>query len=192
MRKKDERGKLLYLGVMNRWKDTIKGQIKMFIKVCVFICIAFFVLYIVLLPGAHVGSRQYDYILRPMTIAAMLFVFFILFLVISIIGFELDRIYENGITTRNTSMLEKIRGKIFHPYKNIIKIGYGEHQFSDGRSEFIAVYENDTKKPAIPCFLKMYYKNDFYNRLIETLKNNCPNVSWEKVSWSEIPFSRKS
>ena len=179
------RGKLLYSGKKETWKDTIRGQRNMMV-ICIFsIIFVLFLIFTLLLGYATVP------IPIPLVIFLELFIIFFFVFILLGIGFEIDAIYENGVTNRYTSLKEFLQNKRFHRFEDITKIGYGINNIENEKSEFIVMYEKNSKDPTIPNYTKIEYKNNFYEKLIETLKPKCPNAIWKEVDWMSLPITKK-
>jgi hypothetical protein len=180
MKKKTEnRGQIIYIGKHGKsYYDSIKGMKRRF----------YFLIFILLFTISMEILAIMGYFAQPVI---WILIFFIIFFMVAISGWglEIDAIYENGITNCITPLHEYLKGKSFHPFENITKIGYGYNQRRG--SKFIVLYECHSLSPTVRNFTEIEYKNDFYQRLIETLKKKCPNAKWKKVVWDELPTWNK-
>lgn len=179
---KQERGKLLYQGIQERWDDTIEEQKKMFFW-AVFLsglCLIFAILTIL----GYVTILESSLLSFIVFFAVFLFIFPF---VIATGGLEIDGIYGNGITNRNDYLFKRLTGKSFHRFGNITKIGYGQYTWNNVTKNFVLIYENNSISPACGNFNDKKFKNDFYDRMVETLKVKCPNATWEEVDFLSIP-----
>jgi len=181
------RGRLLYKGIQGNWRDTIKTQKKQFLE-CFFIFLISLVISISIWTNFLVFPRipQVVGYIAPIPVLILT-----IFLIEISGGFEVDGIYENGITNSMTTLTEKIGGKGFHPYSKITKVGYGNEYKRKGNSEFIVVYENNSRLPTVRSYTKTKYKNDFYEKLKTVLKQKCPNVPWTKIDLYKISYWRR-
>jgi len=106
-------------------------------------------------------------------------------------GFDIDGVYENGISSCCHTLYAYIKKETFHPYKNITKIGTGTRILKGKKSQFIVIYEYNSKQPTIPNYTEDEYKNDFYQELIKTLKQRCQHAKWEEVDWYSLSSLKK-
>ncbi len=173
---KKGRGKLLYIGIQGRWDDTLKARIKGFL-ICIFGCLIGLFFAIV----AFEKSLWVEFVFF-----IIIFLFFLPFL-IATGGLETDAIYENGITNRNDYLFKRLTGKSFHRFENITMIGYGQYTWDNVVKNFVLIFENNSIMPTCGSFNDKEFKNDFYERVVETLKVKCPNAKWQKVDFFKIP-----
>ncbi len=183
---KKDRGKLLYRGIQGRWDDTIEAQrfgLLTYVTGCIVgLLLAIFA---VIGTGTIMGSPLLGFLI-PFIIFLFCFPF-----VIAMGGLEIDGIYENGITNRNDYLFKRLYAKSFHRFENITKIGYGQYTWDNVIKNFIIIYEDNSLSPACGSFNDKDFKNDFYERLVETLKEKCPNAIWKKVDFFSIPRSKR-
>ena len=176
------RGKLLYQGIQGRYDDTISGTRKVF-GTYVFGCL---VAILVAIGGLlEIGTIGGSYL-------GACFIGFLLFLLCSpfvyaIGGHEIDGIFENGITNRYSNLLDRVTGKSFHKFDDITMIGYGQYTWRGHIKNFVMIFENNSPYPACGSFNVYVFKNDFYERVVETLKMKCPNVKWQRVDFFKFP-----
>ena len=108
----------------------------------------------------------------------------VLYCLVSILStsFSRDCIYENGIMCFNHSLLDYLRRHVFHRFKDISKIEYGELADPDSANEgeFLRIYENDRKDPATILYSSLY-ENDYWNTLRSVLQEKCPTASWTRA-----------
>ncbi len=169
------RGKLLHIGLKGVREDTIKGRKKYIIEAIILLVIAvFFLIAVVVMGGTIAGSE----------ICAFLLFLFIVSLLIwglnRILGGEIDGIYENGLTHRYTTFVDKLKGENFHYYHEIVKIQYGVTKSVKGITNYIRFLKKGKLRYS-PYFCENLYENDFYDSLFEILKMKCPNAKWERV-----------
>ena len=183
---KKVRGKLLYTGIQGRWDDTIKQQ-QFGLITYVTGCIVGLLLALSAIfgSGSILGSSLLGFL-----IPFCIFLFCLPF-VIAIGGLEIDAIYENGITDRNDNLFKRLNGKSFHRFEKITKIGYGQYTWNDIVKNFIIIYEDNSSLPTCGSFNDKAFKNDFYEKVVETLKEKCPNAKWKKVDFFSIPRSKR-
>ncbi|MCK5291402.1 MAG: hypothetical protein KAR39_05260 [Thermoplasmata archaeon] len=96
----------------------------------------------------------------------------------SLIGLEVDGIYERGLSSRQTTLFGHLRGKGFASYDSIAAIKLDKIDGPKGPIERITVFIGDSDKPAIGPFWNTRYKNDFWNQLKIALRTNCRNARW--------------
>ena len=179
---KQDRGKVIYKGIMgNKYTDSIKSQKYGLLEVSILMVIV-----ILMIIGTILGIGSFEGFSPTCTILYLLMISLFLLLIISILGFETNVIYEKGVTSSKTKLFDKLSGRDFHPYRNITKIGYGTTPWSDS-SEFITFFENDSPAPTVRNFAKNDFKNDFFDQLVKALRQNCPNATWEKVNLLVYP-----
>lgn len=179
------RGKLLYHGIIGIWSDTIQKQKYTMIECIFLLLLVIFQMFLLLLEYFST-----DPIPKHLIIFIDLFILLIIIFMISRIGFEIDAIYENGITNRHTSLIKYFQNRRFHRFEDITKVGFGTRNVSDKKSEFIVLYENNSKDPTVSNYTKIEYKNEFYSGLVEVLKQKCPNAKWEEIDWKKLPFTK--
>jgi len=187
-RMKSERGKLLYIGIKGTSTDTKKGKLFGFLE-SIFIFIIILIVSLGIWSGYLVSLIPLPLIIDYMIpVPCLIIALFILYITGSL---EIDGIYENGLTHRWTTLTETLKGDVFHSYDNITKIGYGIEYKSKNNSPFIIIFENNSKFPTVRSYSKNDYKNDFYHRLLEILKNKCPKVKWEKIDLYNLPYWKR-
>ena len=143
--------------------------------------IIFIIIVIILIISTLLGYGSFEGQSPFWTIVFLIIVMLFIIWVTSLLGFEINAIYENGITTSKTKLLERLVGNSFHRYENITKIGYGKLSGKD-QSDFIVIFENHSPVPTVRNYAKIDFKNDFFEQLIITLKQKCPNATWENVN----------
>ncbi len=187
MYKENVRGKLKYKGITGEFYDTISGQIKVVIFLIFSIALMITFTYCtIIFKWTLIGSSIFG---------ATIWIFFMIIFIILLHaggGIEINGIYELGISSAMHNLGDCLMKKTFHRYENITKIGYGNHTFTGGlKTSFISIYENNENEPSAPAFHKYRFKNDFYNKLIKTLKQKCPNAKWVKIEYASLPFTKK-
>lgn len=187
MKQIQDRGQLLYTGIHGKkYYDNLKSAKRRLWSNLFLFLFSMFMAIISLLGHFWIfGSSMYAFVI-------WLFIVFILLLGLIGWGPEIDGIYENGITNHLTLLSEYLRGKSFHPFNNITKIGYGIRNDLGKTSSFIVIYENNSLHPTVRNFTEAEYKNDFYQVLVKTLREKCPNAVWEKVDWDKLPTWKKT
>ena len=182
-KKEEIRGKLLYKGKSGRYYDTINGQKKM-ITLIIF-SMGVFLTY-------AICSIIFQITIAGSIILLEALLFFLigilLLLLYAVGGIDIDGIYENGISSAHHTLIEYLKGKTFHPYNTISKVGYGIKK--DEHSRFLSIYLNNESIPGIRAYYDKDYKNDFYKELIKVLRNKCPDIPWVKIEWESLPFTR--
>lgn len=171
-----ERGKLVYYGVMGRDDDTVKGLIKYGV-ILLIVIIIFAIILILSIKGD--GT-----ILGSSFLSSVLSFFFLVFSIYGLIsygGFEIDGIYEYGLTHRYYSLIDRFKGKTFVRYEKITKIEYGITKSIKGQTQYIRYFTKETENTNVPYFCENIYKNEFYKQLFDTLKIKCPNAVWKRV-----------
>lgn len=184
---KQECGKLLYKGVRGTYLDTVRGHVKMFVSAVLNFC---FLIVAVLFVTFSLGWRPYGSMIVPMVMIIGIIVIFSM-VIFALGGFDIDGIYDNGISSCCHTLYAYIKKETFHSYKNITKIGTGTRILKGKKSQFIVIYEHNSKQPTIPNYTEAEYKNDFYQKLIEILKQKCPHAKWEEVDWYSLSSWKK-
>lgn len=179
MKRKIVRGNLEYVGVMGKNEDTIKGQIK---NVIILTFLLFIDLFALILSIMGKGM-----ILGTPTLAIIVWSILLLILVILLnkaTGFEIDGIYERGLSHRYTTLVDRIIGNNFCYYQDVAVVHQGITTTPKGKSEYIR-YFRSKKSRVNPYFCKNLYKNKFYDKLAVTLKERCLHAKWEKIDETE-------
>lgn len=102
-------------------------------------------------------------------------------------GFEIDAIWENGISSYSSMLKDRIKGRTFLPYKNIGKVYYGTYKTPDEEtkiSHYYMIVAKGEDKPnwsIWPHFEKEFYEDDFFKRLTRAIKKNAPQAKWIEV-----------
>ena len=184
MRKK--RGQLLYKGETGKHYDTIRGKIGVFIANFFSICL--------MITFAYLTVR-YSWMMAGSSILLLLiwiyFACIFLLLLFACGGIDISGIYENGISSAHHHLIDFLFRKTFHKYEDITKIGYGTLNRYGKNINFLTFYEKNLKKPSITCFREDKYTNDFYKKLISTLKEKVSNIEWVEIDYRSLPFTRK-
>lgn len=167
--------KLLHIGLRGVREDTIKGRKKYIMEAMILLFIAiFFLIAVVVMGGTIAGSE---------ICALLLFLSIVLLLIWGlnrILGGEIDGIYENGLTHRYTTFIDRLKGENFHYYHDIVKIRYGVTKSAKGITNYVRFLKKGKFRYS-PYFCENLYINDYYNNLIEILKVKCPNAKWKRL-----------
>lgn len=163
---------------------TSRGIITRFIESAVlFTCVSIFV-YALIFHGTGPASIV-------VAILLSLFIYPLCFIIFYTTSFSFDRIYENGIESCRHTIIDRMRGNVFHRYDEISLLGYGEKLFNSGVTRrFVLIYTNNKEKretgfvetDAYPC------KNGFFDVLLETLQEKCPDIEWVDATWDDFPY----
>ncbi|MFQ6061535.1 MAG: hypothetical protein ACE5KV_09660 [Thermoplasmata archaeon] len=94
-------------------------------------------------------------------------------------GFEIDAIYEEGITNRAATLLDRLRNQFFARFAEIKTIEYGTLATQEGNVDFLRVF--GSKGSLLKPFYNRKYRNDFYGVLVQTLKEKCSDCEWLEV-----------
>lgn len=176
---KFDRGKLIYTGIMGKDGDSKQSAKRNFLILLSFTIIFFISIPCTLLGIITIaGSSGLAFIFN-------LFVFLVLLYFLFFVpgtGLEIDAIYENGISHRYTTLFDRLRNENFHYYEDITNIEYGTTKTIKGKSNYIRFFKYGERNSRMPYFCENMYKNDFYDRLIETLEENCPNAKWKEIN----------
>ena len=182
LRMSNNRGRILCEGRINQWTDTVSGQWKMFFKFVSLIVILILML-IGIFSGVLVLTINLNGYLNYLDVIPIVgSIFLLLYFLIYAIGFETDAIYENGITSICTNLIDKIKHESFIEYVRIKLVGYGtigSHKFFEGK-EFLAVFSDNI----VLTYINRYV-NDFFDEMINILRKKCPHVPWVKMEWLE-------
>jgi hypothetical protein len=194
-RKKNEvdRGRLLYEAI---YKDTILNSIERQKQVWAH--------YVLILFGSIVLLIGITYALFAMDLdsgdVAGIFVLYLVMIPIlyaSIwaiinISFSKDQIYENGISSFVHTIFDYYKGEIFTPFKEITRFcwGYGVSRADRNKQfRFVVIYRKNKQRHAT-ILTDDKVLNDFFEVLIRTLNEKCPNVPWYQVEYGSIPWPR--
>ena len=89
----------------------------------------------------------------------------------------IDAVYENGISSTYTP---------FTTFHEINKIGYGTFKTKNyGDVKFIKCFSKHKMWRKTPSIEDVDYKNDYFEKATEILKQRCPEVPWVKMEWLE-------
>jgi hypothetical protein len=106
-----------------------------------------------------------------------------LFVLVAIsFGMEVDGIYEKGLSSGQTNLIEHLKGLGFVPFDTITSVRIDRRNTPRGATEIIRVYSGESEKPS-GRFVEMWYKNDFWIRLKQILRTRCPNAKWIVGDW---------
>jgi dolichyl-phosphate-mannose--protein O-mannosyl transferase len=181
---KINRGTLQYVGKRGLWNDTITGVKLGFLGLLVLILI-----FLIFAGFAFLGYAEISGIPDSHFLAGILSLFpvalFILILFLKI-GFEIDAIYEYGVTNRYTSLIRYLKGKSFQSFRRVLKIGYGKIKIHNEELDFLAIFDQDTDSQIISTFVNYKYENNFFNILIETLSKKCSSAKWVETDYEDL------
>jgi len=152
----------------------------MFLEFAILIMISFLILIGIFFGVLTInGSGSLNYFgVIPIAIGICILLFFIF----KAIGFEVDMIYEDGMTSRNTNLNDKIKHRSFVKYGRIKLVGTGtitNNRFFEGK-EFLAVFTDDI----VLSYINEHI-NEFYIKISKILKQKCPHVPWVEMQWLE-------
>jgi len=177
-----EKGKALAKGIAyRRFLNSKKGKRNAFLNaILIFIISIFIILELVWIN--EWGAVN--------TGALLLIIFVLLFAVMGLWAYrpstweQLDIIYENGISSISTPFL---------PFSEVEKIGYGTFDSStEGHLNFIIVFGKGRDWQKCPYLWDVEYKNDYYEKAREILKQKCPDVPWVQMEWLEWKKKNKN
>lgn len=178
-----KRGRLLHEAITGKWYiDSVRGQIEIFLGGLVILVIGIFLIFqaVILVPS--------DKISWMLAIIGALFCVPFGIVAMYVQSFSKDQIYEKGISSLTHSFKDFLKRNTFHRYEDILKIGEGVHKSAEGKQlRFLLIYTNNGQKPAT-ALLDRLYKNDFFDKLIEVLKEKCPNAQWVEGDWKFVPL----
>ena len=100
-------------------------------------------------------------------------------------GLEMDCIYENGITNRRSTLLDRILRRSFAPFQEIKVIGHGRELFEGKYVAFVGLKAEDGSL-LLPPFVDSGYTNHFFDLLVTQLKKRCPDAEWLEISWQDL------
>ena len=174
-----ERGDLLVAGIRgNAMGDTVKGKANAIIGISILI-----VVFVAIGAIATPGLSSYGGITDRFYAAVAFWV--VLLLVLALFGYlanalgrEVDGIYEKGISSGRTTLVESRRGQGFVPYESITSITLENRDTPEGVLKVLTICSGEPEAPALRPFADYGYKNDFWNRLKQTLQVHCPNARW--------------
>jgi hypothetical protein len=176
-----ERGRVVIEGKTGAFTDSVGVQ-----------GIAFIILlgFLVFIAALVVRSIQgHTTVLGSNVLAAVtLSLFGGFFLVImNLIGFETNRIYENGVTTGTTTLIQFLRGESFQAFDRIDRVGIGRVTIKGfvKDSEFIVLFDRERGQTLRP-FISSSYRDDFYRALVWMLEQKCPEVTWTQIRWEDL------
>ncbi|GEM_PF-1681188 len=179
----DERkGKILARGITyRRFLNSKKGKRNAFLNALVLLFIDMFIM------SELVGTEDWDFLNLGLLALAL---FVLLFSLMGLWAYrpsaweQLDIIYENGISSISTPFL---------PFSEVEKIGYGTFDSStEGHLNFIIVFGKGRDWQKCPYLWDVEYKNDYYERATEILKQKCPDVPWVQMEWLEWKKKNKN
>ena len=176
---KEKRGKMLMRGVLETTKDRVSTQV----GAIVLGTLALIVFWLFILN--NIESRPiYDKILIWIVLILITIVYFVFGLLIT--GFEIDAIYELGITNRHTALHDKLLGRTFQRFESIAMIKYGKTEwFNLGKVDFIVLIDRD-KGQILRPFLALNYKNNFFRALLRQIREKNPDAKWIPVKYQDI------
>jgi hypothetical protein len=99
-------------------------------------------------------------------------------IVIILTGFEIDAIFENGVTNRFTTIYDKVLNRTFQPFESISVIKYGKTDFADNENMDYIVLIDKYKGQILRPYVNVDYKNPFFRVLIKHIKIKCPDAKW--------------
>ena len=176
-----DRGRVQLEGKTGAFTDSVGGQVTAFI-----ILLGILVFIAALVVRSIQGHTR---ILGSNALAAIMFSLAggMLLLIMDLIGFETNRIYENGVTTGATTLIQFLRGDSFQAFDRIDRIGIGRVTIKGfvKDSEFIVLFDRERGQTLRP-FLRGTYKNGFYESLVGVLEQRCPDVGWVQIPWERI------
>ena len=176
-----DRGHVLLEGKTGAFTDSVGVQVVAFI-----ILLGFLVFIAALVVGSIQGHGT---MLGSNALAAIMFSLAggMLLLIMNLIGFETDRIYENGVTNGATTLIQFLRGDSFQAFDRIGRIGIGRVTIKGfvKDSEFIVLFDRERGQTLRP-FISSTFKNDFYPALLRMLEQKCPGVIWAQVRWEAL------
>jgi len=170
-----ERGDILIRGLRKQeYLNSRKRQRNSFLKAVGAILLSLFII------GELLWIDYWDFV----NVSAMILIICVLFFsLLALWAFRpstwqmLDVIYENGISSISTPFL---------PFSEVEKIGYGTYESStDGHVNFIKIFGKDRHWKTTPSIWDIEYKNDYYKKATEILKQKCPDVPWVQMEWLE-------
>lgn len=176
----EARGHLILIGVRgSSISDTVKGKANAILGLS--LLIVFFV---------AIGAIISPFLSSISGITTDRFwslVFFWVFVLLSIailgyhantVGLEVDGIYEKGVSNVRATLVESRRGEGFVPYESITSIKLESRDTTEGVVDVLTIYSSEPPAPAMRPFSNYGYRNDFWNRLIQTLQTHCQGAKW--------------
>lgn len=131
--------------------------------------------------GSIMGSNVLAAVMMLMVISLWLWIMNIA------VGLETDRVYQNGVTSSCTSLLQRLRGESYQSFDRIDRIGIGrvtiEKLYSN--AEFVVLFDRGKGQMLRP-FIGTRLDADFYSALKRTLEERCPEVKWTQVYWKNL------
>ncbi|MEE9506537.1 MAG: hypothetical protein V3V98_05260 [Thermoplasmata archaeon] len=103
------------------------------------------------------------------------------------VSLETDRIYQNGLTNRNVTLQQRLRGESYQPFDKIDRIGIGKvmiGRFADD-AEFLVPFDKEKDQMLRP-FVSTDLDGDFYSAVKRTLEERCPEVKWTQVFYKNL------
>ncbi len=183
MFRRKERGKMIYRADLTVWiANTLHDQVYLFVASLWGISVLTYLLIL------DLTGRIKFYTIIGTIIWYFMAIPSLTFCIIALIHvpFTLDAIYEKGISSTEHTIIDFILGRTFHRYEDIRKVRICREHLDENTIWLeIKIYEKNRKKPATKYVEKIengkpkYYKNKFLERLIDTLKKECPNAKWE-------------
>jgi hypothetical protein len=138
------------------------------------------------LTGTHYFSPENPYVPGFVMVLALALLPLLVFLIFNVqCGLEVDCIYENGITNRRSTLLDRILGRSFVPFKEIKVIGHGKEPLKGKMVTFIVLKTEDGSN-LLPPFVDYGYTTNFFDVLAKQLRKRCPNAEWQEVSWQDL------
>jgi len=188
-----DKGRLLYESIEKEQLLMDIGRQKRLYKRAWILLILQLMAFIILLYALLTTSLKIDDLLFIILVIVSLSLgIFICLWAIYNISFSKDQIYENGVSSFIHTIIDYYKGETFTPFKDITKIewGYGTTRAAPNKPfRFLAIYKNNENKHTT-IFTDKYYINNFFEILIKTLKEKCPNVPWIQVDYNSLPWPK--
>lgn len=166
----ENRGNLLFQGKKGSSADTIEGQKKIFNFYFLMSCL-FTVLFVLALTGSNLFAKLALFGILLLFCWVMIFI---------AAGFEIDGIFEKGITFMSSNLFEKRKGHSFHRYEDITHIYYGIIKTANGESRYLRIVGknlSDRKRDG-DYICENLFLNDYFIRLQKTLEEKCCKAEW--------------
>ncbi|MCK4456347.1 MAG: hypothetical protein KAW39_01255 [Thermoplasmata archaeon] len=171
-----KRGPLCYIGKTgNPIDESVQAQKRAFAASMILFGVVSLLMALWATGHIHLRDQTYDFVL-----VAGIAVLMIAFLGYGLsLGFEVDAIYGNGITNRDTTLIDRIRGRTFTSFADIKTIRLITTERIDGVLESLEIVGD--RGPLLRRFHNREYINDFYSNLVREIRTKCPDCVWEEV-----------
>ncbi len=101
-------------------------------------------------------------------------------------GFEIDAIFENGLTNRSTTLAQFLKGETFQTFAGVEAIGTGTMRTGKAKDmEFLVLFDKIHGQILMP-FVNFDTREVFYKTLTNVLREKSPQARWTRVRWEDL------